>query len=61
MLLRNLDTAVGLVNGARGIVLEFVKGDGISTAFKRLPVVRFLTVVGDKKTAVDIIVKEEVR
>jgi hypothetical protein len=46
MLLKNLDTARGLVNGARGTVIGFEAGKNRSAYFAVLPVVKFNVVLG---------------
>jgi ATP-dependent DNA helicase PIF1 len=46
MLLKNLSTATGLVNGARGVVVAFETCD--DPHFSRVPVVKFRTIVDGK-------------
>ena len=61
MLLKNLDTAKGLVNGARGVVTEFCKPPyGTKSIFPKLPKVRFEAMVGDVKTFETRLLNEEV-
>lgn len=61
MLLKNLDTASGLVNGARGVVTEFCKAPhGTKSIFPKLPKVRFETIVGEVKTTETRLLTEEI-
>ncbi len=46
MLLKNISTQQGLVNGARGTVVGFEESRGRSKLFEMLPVVKFDVVVG---------------
>lgn len=46
MLLKNLDTENGLVNGTRGTVVDFERSSGRTDFCPMLPVVNFLVVVG---------------
>ena len=52
MLLKNLDTSHGLVNGARGVVIGFEKSEKRSNLYSYLPLVRFEVKIADR---VDII------
>ena len=60
MLLKNLDTSKGLVNGARGVVTEFCTPPrGVKSIFPRLPKVRFEVVMGDVKSIETRLMTEE--
>lgn len=61
MLLKNVDTAVGLVNGARGVVVSFSSTRGASAGFKknRLPVVEFEVNMGGSKEKILHLVTED--
>lgn len=48
MLTKNLSTADGLVNGARGIIIGFEKSGGKSF-FSQLPIVKFSIILGSEK------------
>lgn len=61
MLLKNLDTPNGLVNGARGVIVEFCKPPyGTKSIFPRLPKVRFEVIIGDAKSSEIRLLTEEV-
>lgn len=49
MLLKNISTSVGLVNGTRGVVVGFDKSNGRSSRFPYIPIVKFYVSVGSKK------------
>ncbi len=49
MLLKNISTEQGLVNGARGTVIGFEKSSGRTTLYPVLPVVKFSTLVGGER------------
>jgi len=67
MLLKNISTAAGLVNGARGVVKEFVPAEEVvnstgmrSMLFKKrlVPVVEFKCIVGNAEIMVKLITHE---
>jgi hypothetical protein len=51
MLLKNLNSEIGLVNGARGTIIGFERSNK-SVYYPYLPIVKFVTVVGGEKNEV---------
>ena len=50
MLLKNLSTESGLVNGSRGTVIDFERSDGRSTHYPWLPIVKFQVLIGTDRS-----------
>ena len=59
MLLKNLDTSRGLVNGARGVVVGFEASNHRSKCYNMLPIVKFECTVGSSKSVEEIVLCEE--
>lgn len=59
MLVKNLSTGEGLINGARGTVLGFEPSNGRSGYFPRLPVVKFEVIVGSERREIIHVLKHE--
>ena len=57
MLLKNLSFTSGLVNGTRGVVIGF--RPNLTDIYPVIPLVRFATVIGEKRTTIDYLLKEE--
>ena len=57
MLLKNLDTASGLVNGTRGRIIGFVEHE--NSMYPVVPEVEFYCTVGDVRSVQTVKVKEE--
>jgi ribosomal protein S12 len=59
MLLKNLDSDIGLINGARGTVIGFEKVVDRSSRYPMLPVVKFHIVMGGEESYETKTLKEE--
>ncbi len=58
MLLKNLETEAGLVNGTRGTVIGFEKSNGKSNYFPMLPVVKFQIIIAGERTEETVTLNE---
>jgi ATP-dependent DNA helicase PIF1 len=59
MLLKNISTAKGLVNGACGTVVAIDERRDVSSYFPHLPTVRFITQVGSERMEETILISHE--